>query len=419
LKLIYRRAEKVNLKRAWRKSRSNIRKRIRRNANIKFEVLRFYHLIHVIKLKEGKYRDVTIKFPKKFCLIANHNETLKFLNNVRKFFIKPQLTNFYIDHFDVEDIGLGASFYFDNLFLRYIDSCKRKRINIRIRGRLSQVKSINHFLLDFGFFVKFRFSNFNSLWVDEDYKDSHLGFRYTGNNRKRFYFTKGCKSLVEHFNKCIKYNGYELTDVLISDLSSSFGEIIGNAEEHAGKKINSWYVRGYYNKIKHEARFMIANFGNSIYHNFKNRSYDFTENNQIIIEKLKKVNNVSNITYEEVLFNYIALQDGISTERTREGGNSNRGQGIMDFLNFLASIIEPTKTNFVVIISGYSKIIIDFKYKFIEIDVKGTKYGKIIFNDSSDLADKMDLSKLILMKENFPGTMVTGSIVIQEKYISK
>jgi hypothetical protein len=422
------------LKRLFRKLRSKLKKRIKNGARLNNKTLRKYHLninTHNKSHKKIKHSNNwrTLKIPRIFCFISDHESVFQFFKYFNNIFDSKKPKNIHIDHTETEEIGLSASYIFDMMINVYLRKWRDKKYSIEIKGITSNIRDINNFLLSFGLLSKYKFADpMPEGFVDPDYKLKYETFKYSGSSNYSYLKGNAASGLSEYFKKCLKYNNYILSDEGQAFLADVFGEIIGNAEEHSSKDSGEvfWNVLGCYNKDTSYCSFSIINYGNTIYESLSNP-------NSTSAEVIKSVNDIinSNKSYlgqikelftkdhEEPIWNAMALQDGISSKRTLKGKASTRGQGLMDVIDFIGNLKSEKDLAQIVMISGKSKILIDYEYRiqYKEVGSNNEKRRQIIFNKENMLHEPPDRNKVILMPDSFSGTIISGRFKLNEKYL--
>ena len=71
------------------------------------------------------------------------------------------------------------------------------------------------------------------------------------------------------------------------------------------------------------------------------------------------------------------------------------------------------------IISGGSKLLIDFRYPIVKIKLKDDFRRMIAFNKDGQLSNLHDLNCLVKLEHKFEGTVVTGKFQIKESLLTK
>lgn len=423
--------KRIQYRRFYRRIRSKLKRKLGKNGNVSITIRRKYNLTR--RFGRGMYRITnwqSIIIPEKFCLIEDHNETLKFLETVRKILKNKRPANLEFDHSNTKIIGLAASFLFDKIIRQYIDKWKKQRYFINQKGKLTDSRRVNNFLLSFGLLneLGIKLENISKDLVDKDYNAKFLTYKKTGTNKIEKDKADVSTELTDYFNSCLRYNGFELTTDGSLNLIGAFSEIVGNAQEHAHGTGNNatveWYALGCYDKDTKDCSFAIVNFGKSIFENLS----DTNSTTSDVIERVKKIIQ-SNSTFvkrfnsEEPIWNVMALQEGISSKRTSKGKGSTRGQGMIDVLELIGKIINEKEKNNIAIISGYSKILVDYTYKIVYNEVMSSisssleKRRQIIFNKGRSLHEPQDENYVKVMKIKFPGTIITGKFHLDKQFL--
>lgn len=427
--------KKIDDKRSYRNIRSYLKSRIRRNAKIDHETIIKYNLHGARKyilffFCNGKkiVRDtIRISVPEYLCLVKDHNVALNFIRQVELTLNSDKPVNLYIDHRNTKYLGLSASYIFDKRLRDYLRYWKNKGYDIKIRGDISDVKEVNNFILSFGFLADLDIvSNFDTEHVDLDYKNKFEMFKAEGNSDKEHLKGNASTELAGYFKKCFNYCNLDLTAAGVGKLSDAFGEIIGNAEEHNKDKPTKWHVLGCYNKDSKYCSFAIINSGTTI---FQSLSDEESTSSEVLQEvsgiiksnksMLKNIAERGKSGIEEPLWNVLALQDGISSKRQLEGTSSSRGVGLMDVLEFIEELKSNDGNCYVSVISGRSKIIIDYDYPIKEVPVGDNNElrRQIAFNSAGSFYEEQDPQKVFYMDGSFLGTVITGKFKINEEFL--
>ncbi len=428
--------QNIKNRKSYRKIRGKLKKRIRNGACLDSDTIIKYNLSHVkpyivFKLHGNlrKVKDwIKITVPDTLCIIEDHDSTMKFLYETEGILTTGKPFCLYIDHKNTKRIGLSASFLFDERLRNYLNYWKSKGYHLSIRGDISEVKEVNNFLLSFGFLKDLKIvENFDDEHVDIDYSKRFVTFKFHGSSSKVYLKSNASTELTEYFNKCFNFNGFELTASARGMLVDAISEIIGNAEEHNQEETTTWYALGCFNKDTNYCSFAIVNHGSTIYESLSDEESTSAEVLSEINETIKTKKSISeNIAdkfksgHEESLWNVMALQDGISSKRSKTGRASSRGLGLMDVLGFIGDLKSREDVGQVAIISGKSKIVVDYTYPIIErlVGEDTVPRRMILFNKSGSWADAQDPQKVMLMKRELNGTMITGQFKINREYIT-
>ncbi|MDD5464944.1 MAG: hypothetical protein PHP73_01175 [Candidatus Omnitrophica bacterium] len=427
----------LSAKRFFRKVRSRLIRRIYDGGRVSKQKRHKYHISsrkHYAEIKASKHgglESITIKIPKKFCFIKDPVGTSRFFERLRKKFHKGLPRDIFIDHKSTEEIGLAASFLFDQIMKEEARFWAGSRIKIRLSGVISDFKQVNNFLLSFGILNELGIShrNFGNEKVDVDYAEKYYTFKMSGSKAKPQLASFASVGVVEYFNTCLEYNGFKIADPARISLVDRMGEIICNAEEHCGNEKGEWFALGCYNKETHNCSFAIINYGKTIYETLSDKdstASDVIENVQKIIDShrpfwQKIYGLMFKKEHEEPTWSIMALQDGISSKRTNTGRGRTRGQGIMDVLSFIELIKAGSNGAEICLLSGHSAVKIDYSYPIIAKEVGSAKEKRrfITFNKENDLKIPPDGDKVLFFDDKFQGTIFTGSFKLDKKYLEE
>jgi len=424
---------RMEYKRFFQKLRSKYKKKLMNGGKIVKKMVRKLHfkkkatIYKKMKVPHIRKR-LTIKVPKIFDLSTEPDSVLQFLNELSKNLHKDIAYDLYIDHSETEAISLDASYLFDSLIKNYSKYWQKLHIKIHMSGTASNNVDVNNFLLSFGLLNELNITKhklFPDL-ADRDYIDKYITFKKDGASLKSYLAGNTSTELVNYFDKCFNENGLRIKDNAKSDLMDCFGEIIKNAEEHSGKETTEWIVRGCYTKSTHSCSFSIINYGNSFYQSL-------TENSstaKTVLEEISKViySHTRFITklslnmelYQQAIYTYMAIQDGISSKRSEYGKASTRGQGIIDVVQFIDQIRNKKNSiTYLNIISGNTFLNIDYKYPLVvEKKGKNQEIRRLMYlNEKSNFSDPPDIKKLKTMKNYFPGVIFSGYFTIDQDYL--
>lgn len=384
----------------------------------------------------GRLSKVYIDIPEVLGFYKNPIETSVFFTQLREVLNKHYASGkayvYDFSHARTKHLGLAESFLFDRIVGLHKARWLKKGIAIGFSGKVSAVKEVNNFLLSFGWLKELGIKpNFGPKFLDKDYAEKYETYKMAGSRLKNADKSRGSVDLIEYFDKCLRFNGFQIKDSAKSDLVAGVGEIIGNAEEHSGTPDGEWHVLGCYNKDTHSCDFAIVNSGKTIYENLSDKNStaaDVIKDVEAIIlshrstfEGIKDfiTETLSNrLNQEEPIWNVMALQDGISSQRTQSGTGNTRGQGIMDFLTFISKI-KTAQSAEIILLSGHSLIKIDYGYPIVKklVGSNNEPRRRMVFNDSGDLLQPSDPEKVIYLKNEFKGTIFAGSFKIDKQHL--
>jgi hypothetical protein len=378
--------------------------------------------------------NLKIDIPSIFCLIKDPEGTSAFLVKLKKSLNTRLAFNLNISHEITEEIGLAASFLFDKMIKDYRAKWYRRGIKIGLFGTISKKsKQVNNFILSYGLLKTLGISihdirSIGDWQIDEDYENKYFTIKIDGSKRQSFKKSEASTDLVSYFNKCFNSNDLQIAETARQSLVETFGEIIGNAEEHCGNINGTWHSLGCYDKEQHLCKFAIINFGKTVYENLSDENSTAFE----VVDKIRKVINSNrrwldgmkqriSANHDEPIWNVMALQDGISSKRTEHGKGRTRGQGIMDVLTFIDEVKSNDEGANLCFVSGRSAIIIDYEYPINNKEIKdsGERRKIMAFNKKGDLHEPPDPRKVIFLKDRIEGTIFSGQFKIDGKYLKE
>ncbi|WOO36005.1 hypothetical protein R2R35_19740 [Anaerocolumna sp. AGMB13020] len=259
-----------------------------------------------------------------------------------------------------------------------------------------------------------------------DYKNLILFKAQSGKNNSRKSDTVATK-LKEYFDRCLETQGYMLTEDAGNYMGKMFGEVINNCEIHGG--VNSiWYTIGHYEMKEDgcgEFQLAIFNFGDSISQRIRSK-----ETTAEIKDLLNKMNEIHKPNYganwnQDAMYTVLSLQEGISRLKDRNNpGNKKRGTGTIRLMESLYTIgmSKPGKEPDLSITSGNINIKFSNKYSLDNVlfndNIMGNNLRKIIaFNNDNDIYKPADSNNVRIMKETFPGTVISIKFYLDGKYL--
>jgi hypothetical protein len=369
-----------------------------------------------------------ISVPKIFDLSTEPELVLDFIEKLKKDLSHEIAYNIHIDHSKTEKINLDASYLFDKTIKDYSEYWRKLHIKIQITGTASDNIEVNNFLLSFGILAELNITNhqlFPNL-ADRDYTSKYITYKKYGTSYKSYLAGNASTELVTYFDNCFKENKLKIKEDAKTSLVDCFGEIIKNAEEHSGENPTEWVVLGCYAKFNHSCSFSIINYGNSFYESLADNKSTAQEVLQQVSTVIFNHNNVikklmlDKELYKQVIYTYMAIQDGISSKRSGSGKASTRGQGIMDVMQFIDQIRNKTnQETHLSIISGNTFLNIDYKYPLVEKKKgKNQETRRIMYlNNENSFLNPPDLKKLNSIKSKFPGVIFSGYFIIDHDYL--
>ncbi len=230
--------------------------------------------------------------------------------------------------------------------------------------------------------------------------------------------------LVEYVVTCLNTLNRTLTPERLYNLSTVIGEILINAEEHSttGHRFSIGYFHEINENNNHYGVFRLAilNFGKTIYEKFKDPNCQ----NKDLVSKMENLSSqytkkklfTKNEFEEEALWTLYALQEGVtsvSIDQFKKRGNGSI-QFIENFFNIKGNKKEFDSFSMLNILSGNTSILFDGSYNITEKVVDNEKYKFMTFNSSGNIEDKPDANYVKIVKNYFPGTIISAKIMFNE-----
>jgi hypothetical protein len=434
--------KKIQNKRTFRKIRGRLKRRINFGAKLENKILSNYKLRrykrrhNTMQTKSqliNRFLDLQIPLldiviPEVFCFLREPEETSKFFMSLNKKIAKGTFRNINVDHRNTREIGLSASWIFDECIKSVKDHWTRENKKLYLRGTTSSHRHVNNFLMAFGFLKEMKIEPGQIIpSCDPDYENKFKHFKRSGTRAIPYKKGNACTELVEYFNSCLGFFNKQLTHTGRIKLVDAFGEIIDNAEEHGGQEVE-WHVLGCFDKISHYVNFTILNKGFSIFETLS----DENSTTKSVLEKIEKVVLDHRSIFQkandfffwdergaQTIWNVMALQEGISSKRTGDFEGNTRGQGMMDVLEFIAEIRASSEDAQVAVISGHSYVLVDYEYPIRRVEIGQSREirRQISFNREGDLSSPQDSKKVRYLEYPFPGTIITGRFKLSANYV--
>lgn len=214
---------------------------------------------------------------------------------------------------------------------------------------------------------------------------------------------------ADHIDHCLAKIGKELSHGARATLCGYLGEVIENAEVHAG--MVDWMVHGYLDASLEvpTCEIVILNFGQSFAETLEQLDAQSFTRKQIqpYLDAHGGNNWFGPSWRREDLLTLVALQGNVSCRNTDE--DCTRGQGTADLIEFFQRVHDECKGASgrdakMTIISGSTRVLFDGRHRMAE-DMSGTRV--IAFNGSNDLKQKPDEASVMPLYGAFlPGTVI-------------
>ena len=372
-----------------------------------------------------------VHMPESFSICENVEATILALRQVISvLFVEQNHDQALFDYSNCHSIGIEAQALMDVIlseYRKFINQCSNFSRHASVNtfpyvfgGRNITDKDVQKLMFSVG-------SPANLGIREKDFEDvlklpmrSHNAL--TSRMRERIIAQKEIDTteIVDHVVACLATMKKKLTPEKLQDLSTVVGEILINAEEHSTyhHRFSMAFFQDRKENGKHYGlfRFVILNFGASIYDNFSNNDQCPPE----IIERMRSLSQQytkhklfrEKVFEEETLWTLYALQQGVTSVPGKRRG-SGTIQFIRSFFNIKGSL-DVDNISKMIILSGNTEVIFDGRYGITEKKEGNNKYNMMTFNDSGCIEDAPDPNYVRKSKYCFPGTMITASILLNE-----
>lgn len=417
-------------KRERKRERRSAREQKRHLASVlhrRLKVARFGDRSKIIFWLAEKYRgellkgknSLTVPLPSVFSIIENPVGTVAAIQAFAKTIRQRKFGAIRIDQGNIKSYDLAAMALLDTVVTEIQEESRQHGRKVRFSGVYPTDRAIQRFIRSMGV-VK------------------HLGVAHeiaTGaeiaklrlfDKRQRHYYarldpkkadskTRTITGFVDHIDECLGDHNRVLTPESKAKLCDYIGEILGNAEEHAGEKQTGfvdWTIQGYLDNGLDVpiCEITIFNFGKSIAQTFKDLPNDHYTILQIqpYITRHSMHQWFGHTWRLSDLYTLVALQGHVSSKNRSKA--DTRGQGMGDLIDFFQRVHQECVENKsngakMAIVSGGTYILFDGTYAMRD---QGNRGRVIAFNAKNDLYEKPD-GKFVkpLGNLHFPGTVIS------------
>ena len=363
-----------------------------------------------------------ISIPEVFSITNNPEDTINILKKVFYYGCNENVKKLVFSHMNCKELEIAASTIMDSIVMACKSYRKSMGDELFISGDLPKDAKARKILIASGLPAHLNLQD-KLLTRQDNMRLFSLVAGKSGTGRSGEVSTQ----LTDYINRCLITQEYKLTDTGLNMISRMFSEVIDNCELHGGDN-STWYALGHFNMIEKgfgEENLVIFNYGNSIYQQLI--SNETTIETREKIEYMKKCHqNQYDMNWnEETMLTVFSLQQGVSRLRDQNiEGNRKRGTGtaiMLDTFYTLGGSIRNMSPEFS-ITSGHAHILFDQKYKIkdeiLNAPIFGSGKRKVIaFNTDNDLFQKADNKNVTLMKQNFPGTIISMKFYIDHEYL--
>lgn len=363
---------------------------------------------------DRKFR-VRFTIPENFSIIERPELTIRALSALAQEMTKPKIAQIFLDFQNLSTCDLGANSLLDVLVDELATQARLTGRKIYWKGTYPVDQAHRRFMKAMGVIKRLKITH---EYPTQDEKEKLTLFdkrckHYVRAMRPNCADMKSVVSqkFADHFDSCLASISRVLKPDAKGRLCQYIGEIIDNAEEHAG--MLDWTIQGYLDTQLDipMCEIVIFNFGKTIAQTFEN----LPETNfaRLQIKKYIDLHKGKGFFFkgwcEEDLYTLIALQGGVSSKNT--SCLDTRGNGTVDLIEFFQKIHlecgnnQSTQEATMVVVSGSTYVLFDGTYKM-QLNDKGNWI--IAFNSTNDLSHKPD-SKYVRHLDNaiFPGTLIS------------
>lgn len=365
-----------------------------------------------VRVVKGRLR-VTV--PKTFSIIDDPIQALMLITKFAKSAREHRIRTIEIDQSSLERYDLAANAVLDTVATELVTECKQRGTRLNFKGQYPRSGEVRRFIKSLGIVKHLNLPHEANAQPDQsglrvfDRRNCH--YLYRGDPTKADFKTRTITSFIDHINNCLGDQGRQLTPAARQKLGEYIGEILGNAEEHAG--MVDWTIQGYLDNAAAAPLCEIAifNFGHSIADTLERldpASYTRKQIAQYVLTH--RGFRFFGPRWREVdLFTLAALQGHVSSKNVT--ALTTRGQGTVDLIEFFQKMYAECRGEncdipaTMAIVSGSTHILFDGTYSM----RNGPTGGKVIaFNSENTLAKRPDESKVrSLGSLKFPGTIIS------------
>lgn len=234
-------------------------------------------------------------------------------------------------------------------------------------------------------------------------------------------------NLIEYVDRCLRRYHFALTNSEQAALGAVIGEVLGNAEEHSGRR--DWWISGYLRQASDrnygDCHITIFNFGDTLAESLQrlppNARLRADIEEAVAYHSQKRF--FTRDWTEESLWTLYALQEGVSRRNTDPVIVGHHGQGLPDMIEFFQTIgrIENDEAlPSMFLLSGSTKISFLDRYKMKPmLMADGTTRRVLAFNDENNLDLPPSKEAVQKLEEFFPGTLVGMDFFFDPAYLKR
>jgi hypothetical protein len=358
--------------------------------------------------------DISLSIPATFSIIDSPEGAVEVATRFAKILRRTRVTSVYLDHSSVTKYDLAASGVLDALAIECSMESRRRKSRVRWRGTYPKDMDVRRFIKALGI-VKHLEIRREYLKEDEAKKlqlfdKRKHNYAVSGNPTKADFKTLVVQEFVGHVDACLKSNGKTLTVVSKHSIAKYTGEILDNAEQHAG--MVDWTIQGYLDNSLDTpiCEIAIFNFGKTIAETLSALPDTSYTRMQIApyLELHQRSRWFGPSWSENDLLTLIALQGHVSSKN--QSNLDTRGNGTIDLIETFFEIHNQCNGAGqggarMAILSGGTYILFDGTYR---LGAGPNNARQIAFNTSNDLKLQPDHRYVRgLGGLQFPGTVIS------------
>lgn len=355
-------------------------------------------------------KEALIVIPEEFSFLDNPDESIQTLKYIYYYGTQSLCKSIFFDHSKCKNLGICASAAMDviSLEIRRVRKAMDRRFSyhgvLPDPGDVTDILQISGLLKHLGLRVPEK-KSILKLDLQRSEDDGVVGTR-----------------VVEYFRQCLATQGFSLSPEGISAMSEMVTEVVNNCKIHSGP-FKEWYALGHYvlrpERDYGECNLVILNFGNTIYESLKSPVTGPEMREALDRITSKHTGWFSRTWTSEALWTLYALQDGVSRFWSKE--KPDRGTGTIKLVESFQAIGKNLDgdTPMMSITSGRVHILFDGTYTLQPKKFEGGDRQIIAFNQENDLYIPPDSRCVRLLKNKFPGTVISMKFYLDKNYLAK
>jgi len=377
----------------------------------------------VLKIKK-RQKEFEVIIPKDFSLYNDPSTVLDIIYNISQLKKHSQVKSIYINHSLCESHDLAAEI----LLASSVSNLKlfktSRGAKFRVHGLMPERQSMCHLLRTIGVVketanTKYHLKSKEQFELFKRVSQPTEKVEIIGIDKK----ARATSGFTDYMNGCLKFISAKLDRQEEKKLNRYIGELLGNAEDHSGKKL--WNIVGYLDasdRCNLTSEAVIFNVGKTITETFEDKI-----NSDIVYKKLQEyIDKHHNHCSKEQLTMVHALQQNASSKKDI---TIDRGQGtkyLIDLFEHLSN--ECSRINKIrkvqhsnarpkmLVLSGNVMIQFDGTYTHSVTDNKMV----YAFNESNNLDLAPDKCYIPMLDKGvtFPGTVIYIKFPLYEETLA-